>query len=144
MFKTMKRLCEALECLVSSTEALRVSMVVTNEWDAAHGPVEARVEELERQRALFESEIHGELLKAQAEYRKAGNAEKRAQTAAERDEGFGDGSEESTDEFMERYNAWLRDNDGIGKPVGEVLGLLPKVEGTEAIIDALKARKRGA
>ena len=144
MFKTVRRLSEALECLTSATEALRESVVVARDWSASQGNVEARIEELERQRALFEAEVHGELLKAQTEYRKASSAEGRAKTAREQAEGFGDGSEEGSDEFMERYDAWLHSNDGIGKPVGEVLELLPEVAGAEAVVDALKARKRGA
>lgn len=142
MFGTVKRLTEALECLVSATEALRGSVVEARDWSATQGNVEARIEELERERHLFQAEIHGELLKAQAEYRKAGNAEKRAQTAAERGDGFGDGSDESSEEFLERYQAWLRTQNGAGGPPLEVPALRAEVEAAASVVETLKANKR--
>lgn len=142
MFRTVKRLSEALECLTSATEALRESVVVARDWHAEHGNVEARLEELERERHLFESEVHGELLKAQAEYRKAGNAEKRAQTAAAAGLEFGNGTEEGASEFMERYTAWARTQHDQGGEDGAVPIVPGPVENAPSVVESLKANRR--
>ncbi len=143
MFGAVKRLTEALECLVSATEALRGSVVTARDWHAEHGNVEARIEELERERHLYQAEIHGELLKAQAEYRKAGNAEKRAQPAAAAGGDFGEGADESSGEFLERYQAWLRTQNGAAVETGAVPIMPDPLEGADAIVATLRAGKRG-
>jgi len=142
IFKTARRLCEALECLTSATEALRSSVVVARDWHAEQGNVEARIEELERERHLFQAEIHGELLKAQAEYRKADNAEKRAKTVEARGEGFGDGADESSDEFLVRYQAWLQAQNGIGGPPLSLPAMREDLEEFATVVETLKANRR--
>ncbi len=142
MFTTVKRLTEALECLVSATEALRGSVVEARDWSASQGNVEARIEELERQRNLFEAEVHGELLKAQAEYRKAGNAEKRAQNARDANDQFGDGADESPAELADRYRAWVQSHNGELGEGGGVPTLPEVVETAASVVETLKANKR--
>jgi len=143
MFKTIRRLTEACECLTSSIEALR-DMVANHQHFLAGQPnVEARVDELERERALFESEVHGELLKAKTEYQKAASAEQRAKTAAKNaPEPFEDAGD-SPQEFRERYDAWLQSDDGAASAI-EAVQILPEDVGAAAtIVETLRARKRG-
>jgi len=142
MFDTVKRLCTALESLTSATEALRESVVVARDWHAEHGNVEARVDELERERHLFQAEVHGELLKAQAEYRKAGNAEKRAQNARDANDGFGDAGDETPGEFLDKYNTWLRETEGLREGNGGLQTLPGILESPPSVVDGLKASKR--
>jgi len=142
IFKTARRLCEALECLTSATEALRSSVVVARDWHAEQGNVEARIEELERERHLFQAEIHGELLKAQAEYRKADNAEKRAKTVEARGGGFGDGGEETSDEFRDAYHQWLLETEGAPEGDNGVPPVRGVVESPASVVETLRAGKR--
>jgi len=142
MFGAVKRLCAALECLTSATEALRESVVVARDWHAEHGNVEARVEELERQRHLFESEVHGELLKSQAEYKKAGNAEKRAQNARDEALGADEDGADGLGDLAERYAAWLLSHDAAGGKMEQVPPMHEAVGATASVVDSLKARKR--
>jgi len=142
MFKTARRLCEAIECLTSATEALRSSVVVARDWSAEHGNVEARLEELERERHLFQAEIHGELLKAQAEYRKADNAEKRAKNARDGSNGFDDGDGESMEELGQRYLTWVQDRDAELGATGGLPEVRPDMESGPSIVETLRAGKR--
>lgn len=142
MFSTVKRLTEALECLVSATEALRGSVVEAREWSASQGNVEARIEELERERPLFHAEIHGELLKAQAEYRKAGNAEKRAQNARDENGESGDSFETLSRQFLEQYGPGVSPDDGSAGAAERVQALRPALESVPSVVEALKANKR--
>ena len=142
MFGVVRRLTEALECLVSATEALRGSVVEARDWSASQGNVEARIEELERQRTLFEAEVHSELLKAQAEYRKAGNAEKRAQKGRDAFDLSEDGADESFAELNERYRAWALANDGTASEAEEMQRVLAPVEAAPTIVDTLRANRR--
>jgi len=140
--RPVKRLCEALECLTSATEALRSSVVVARDWHAEHGNVEARLEELERERHLFQAEIHGELLKAQAEYRKADNAEKRAKTAAGRDDESDNSFETLSREFLEQYGTGVQPQDANGGPLLQVPALREELETAASVVETLRAGKR--
>lgn len=142
IFKTARRLCEALECLTSATEALRQSVVVARDWHAEHGNVEARIEELERERNLFQAEIHGELLKAQTEYKKAGSAEKRAKTARDADDESGDSFETRSREFLKKYGDRLQSYDVAAGAIEGVQILPEHVEGAAAVVETLRANKR--
>ena len=142
MFNTVKRLCTALECLTSATEALRESVVVARDWHAEHGNVEARVEQLEREKHLFMAEVHGELLKAQAEYRKAGNAEKRAQNARDSNDPFGDGGDVESPAVIAAYNEWARANLDPESENGPVQAVPEVVAASSSVVDSLRAAKR--
>jgi len=144
MFKTMNRLSQACECLTSSVEALRDMYATAHDFKAQSGNVEARVEELERSRMLWEAQLEGEVAKAKAEYRKASSAEKRAQTAANSSDDPFEGADESPEEFAERYAAYLRGDHGDGSDVEGVPRLHTKVAGAADIRAGLRAQKRGA
>lgn len=133
---------EALECLVSSIEALRDMYATAHDFKAQSGNVEARVEELERMRVLFEASMEGELMLARAEYRKADNAAARAKTAEanariSEDDFGGDG-----DDFEIRYNAWLAAQNGEEGPHDAVQPVTAPAVSAPSARAAQRARKR--
>jgi len=140
----LKRLLEALECLVSSIEALRDMYATAHDFEAQSGNVGARVEELERSRALWVAEMEAELMLVKAEYRKADNAAARAKTAARQAAESPDSVDESPEEFRERYEAYLREHDGEGGKAEAVPILHRHVAGPADVRAGLRAQKRGA
>lgn len=145
MEKTMRAyfrsLLDACKALALAIVDLSNTVVEYHRFQSTHGNLEARVEELERQRALFEAEVTGELLKAEAEYRKAANAEGRAKTAANKIDDVSEDRLESDEEFAQRYRAYLQDRDAEGGATEEVPDLLGPLVGTRSIREQLKARK---
>jgi len=141
MFRTIRLLHDAITSLTSSVEALRDSVATARSWHETHGHVEARVEELERQRGLFEAEVTSDLLKAKTEYLKAASAEGRAKTAAAKAPKSDDGSDESDEELALKYLAWLQENDGAGGTPKALLEVPAALAGTSNVRDRLAVKK---
>jgi len=143
MFRTINRLTQACECLTSSIEALRDMVGNHQDFLAGQPNVEARLEEMERSRALFEAEVHGELLKAKTEYQKASSAEMRAKKVAKTPTSLED-DDETPAEFQARYREWLAEANGEAAADAEAAAAVtPGAPAAGSVVDSLRAQKRG-
>ena len=71
------------------------------ELERGNAPAEARLEELERSRSLWEAEVRALILKAESTYRSASNAESRARTMEKAYEKHADPFPEDGEELEE-------------------------------------------
>jgi len=138
----LRRLLEALECLVSSIEALRDMYATAHDFKLQSGNVEARVEELERMRVLHEASMEGELMLAKAEYRKADNAAARAKTTLAQAGQLDEGDGESVEEFEERLREWNDSRNGARGEDGQLHQVPALVAEAQTARETLKEIRR--
>jgi len=97
------------------------------DWHTVNAPAEARLEDLERSRTVWEARMEGELLKADSTYKSASNAESRARTMARHDEKLLDPFPDEGDKERQAVPA----DDVEGSKGGGVLPLRMDVEAAD-------------
>jgi len=97
MFRSSRKLLEALYGINTTLEALAVAVHEARGVQPLEGPLIDRLEALELSRAVWEAEMDGIFLKSQNQYKAAAASEARARTKAKNDEDlFEEGPPERT------------------------------------------------
>lgn len=96
VLREISRLPDAIHRLTSTLRALA-------ETQRESAPLEARVEELERDRAMWEAEMEAAYLKADSKYKAAANAESRTRKQLEKLDPFGSEGEEVPEGIPPEY-----------------------------------------
>ncbi len=112
----LRALPEGIHRLVVSLQVVAKVLQEAVDYARQNGPLEARLEELERSRAFWEATIEAELQKASSSYKSAANAESRARTmenhAAKLTDPFDDPSEE-IQEGIPPQHAFAGEGEGV-------------------------------
>lgn len=74
------KILRAFRSIPEAIERLTLTLQVLAELHQGQAPAEARLDDLERSRSLWEAKIEAEILKAESSYKSASNAEARART----------------------------------------------------------------
>ena len=80
VLREIRALPEGIRGLVIAVARLATKLEEAADLARQAGPLEARIEDLERTRAMWEATIEAELQKADSTYKSAANAENRART----------------------------------------------------------------
>jgi hypothetical protein len=154
MFATIRKISAALHALVSAVEGVSELLAAALERMDAAGGLVARMDELERTRALWEARMEAEALKVDVarkatlagEQRARKHMERAEQLSAELEAGNQDGSagdEEELPELPEEYRALLRAGDGAAGPAEAVPTLFPGMGRRREGRDSARAMKWG-
>ena len=118
ILREIRALPEVLQRVASALVRVGTKLDALIDLQGRNGPLEARLEELERARAGWEATIEAELQKATSTYKSAANAESRARTmenhAAKLTDPFTENGEPVQDGLPPEY-----------APIGEEEGLQP-------------------
>ena len=106
MFASLRGLAEALQAIVPLLQTLSAAMEARAQDDLG-----ARVDELERTRALWQAEMEAQLQRAESERRAARASEERTRAKLRR---AGVDDEGSLEDLPEEYRALLQARDGEG------------------------------
>lgn len=98
--RAITRAADALEALVHATQKIYIAL---QELGGSPDGLEARIEQLERQRALWEAEIDGKLLQAENKFKAARASEERTRRLSESFGGDEDGLDELPAGIRELY-----------------------------------------
>jgi len=119
VLREFSRLPDALHRVASALQAVAESQ-------RDHAPSVERLDELERNRSIWEAEIEAGLLKADSKYKAAANAESRARKQLEKLDPFGEEGEEGPEGIPPDYVGPISP-EGL-QPMHEDMGVLTQKE----------------